>query len=105
VRFEKDLRRLRKDPRSQGAYLGVSVANAPVASEADFLWVLADRLLVGVVDLAVLRLGVRFEEIMRRFFACESASLAEGKSRLDALFTSVDDNEVVDLLPIPLRRV
>jgi hypothetical protein len=101
VRFEKDLRRLRNAARSQGAYLGVSTAKIPDAGEADFFCVMADRMLVGLVDFdRVFR--VEFAERMRRFFACESASPREFRSTLEA--SSFDVKEVVDLLPIPLRR-
>lgn len=110
VMFENVFRRARNAVRSQGAYLGVSLVNDADAQEADFLWVIVDRRVAEdeVFD-KVFFLVVEAEGIMRRFFASESASpvavkLFVAKSTLEALFTPFDDNEVVDLLPIPLRR-
>jgi len=102
VRFENELRRLRKAARSQGAYFGASAVRAPDAVEADFWWCM-----VGFAEIAVFKKGilpeVEAEGVVRRFFACESASPIEVKSTLNPLLTSFDDNEVVDLLPIPFR--
>ena len=104
--FEKVLRPARNAARSQGAYFGVSVASVPDTREADFLWVMAEDV---DFDNGFL-VGVKAEGTMRRLFACESASpgvveltLAD-RSTFDALFTSFDESEVVDLLPIPFRR-
>ena len=105
--LEKDLRRVRNASRSQGAYLGVSAAKVPDAREADFLWVMAEDLALD----NTLFVGVDATGAIRRFFAFESPSPADfgsmvaDRSMLDALFTSFGGSEVVDLLPIPLRRV
>lgn len=99
---------MRNAARSQGAYLGVSVVKAPAAMEADFLWAIA-----GGVDFDnAFFARVEAEGTIRRFFNCESPLLADvvsmvvagDRSMLEALFTSLDGSEVVDLLPIPLRR-
>ena len=96
MRFEKLFRRFRKAVRSQGAYLGSAVTGF-VAREIDF-WCAID-----MDDAGDLEVEVRVEGgVIRRFFARESAVVVE--SSLEALFTSFEDREVVDLLPIPFRR-
>ena len=105
--LEKDLRRVRNASRSQGAYFGVSAAKVPDAKEVDFLWIMAEDLDFDSTFLV----GVETTGAIRRFFAFESPSPAEvesvvaDRSMLEALFTSFGGSEVVDLLPIPLRRV
>jgi hypothetical protein len=97
---------VRKAARSQGAYLGVSVSKAPDAREADFLWVMAED---GDFDEAFF-VAAEAEGAIRRFFTCESPSpgvvepMVADRSMFEALFTSFEGSEVVDLLPIPLRR-
>lgn len=96
MRFEKLFRRFKKAARSQGAYFGSAVT----ASEADFLCAIV--IVEETVDLengeweAGIEVGV-----IRRFFARLSVAVPSG---LEALFTSFEEREVVDLLPMPLRR-
>lgn len=76
------------------------MGSAVTASEADFL---CD--MVAEEDLGSWELGVRVEiGIIRRFFARLSIEEVDVSSGLEALFTSFDDREVLDLLPMPFRR-
>jgi len=86
---------LRNAVRSHGAYFGGSDVRASDAVEADFLW-FAETVDFGKGAL----LEAEADGTSRRFFACRSTSAEELKS---TLLTSFDDNEVVDLLPIPFR--
>jgi hypothetical protein len=88
-------------------YLGGSVAVAAVARDVDFLRGMAfDDGLAKSRDLncEVFCDDIELESLIRRFFAWESGSVADVKSVREALFTSLEDNEVVDLFPIPLSR-
>lgn len=86
--------------------MGDSVVKVSDAREADFLCVEAEG--VGFED--VFFVATEAEAASRIFFDCESTSLADvelmvvGWSVLEALFTSFGGSEVVDLLPMPLRR-
>lgn len=104
--FEKDLRRARNAARSQGAYLGPSVPTVADAREADFLWAMTEDVDFDKAFFAMFE----SEGAIRRFFVCELASpavvepMVGGRSVFEALFASFGGSEVVDLLPIPLRR-
>lgn len=96
MRFEKLFNLFKKAARSQGAYLG-SAVTAFVAREIDFWCAIVTAEDAGNLEVAV------EGGVIRRFFVCVSLEVAV-ESGLETLFTSFEDNEVVDLLPMPFRR-
>jgi len=88
-------------------YLGDSVVTTAVARDVDFVCGIAFvELLVKSLEVTcdVFWDDIESELLVRRFLACESGSLAGVKSVREALFTSLEDKEVVDLFPIPFKR-
>ena len=84
--------------------MGVSSDNTPVATEEDFLCDMLDSLFCNGVPFSTgTRDGLEMEELIRGFLFCESA-LPAVEFTFEALFTSFDDSEELELLPIPPRR-
>jgi hypothetical protein len=111
VILENDFRRFKNSPRSHGAYLGVSASSVAVAVDADFLCGIdaaADSFVARVFTAENVGESIGVEGLVLRFLDIEdvlSMSSVDVKSTLDVLFTFFwEESEVVDLLPIPLRR-